>query len=89
MVWFVFREDYYAKAPEPQDPTDSDPPRRARQVERAGASKMERITGLAELIIAKQRHGATGKVRLRFEARITKFSDLAPEDMRDNQYDNE
>ncbi|EJU10581.1 replicative DNA helicase, partial [Sphingomonas sp. LH128] len=24
----------------------------------------------------------TGKVRLRFEARITKFSDLAPDDMR-------
>jgi replicative DNA helicase len=29
----------------------------------------------AELIIAKQRHGATGKVRLKFESNITKFSD--------------
>ena len=38
---------------------------------------MERVYGLAELIIAKQRHGATGKVRLRFEPKITKFSDLA------------
>ena len=89
MVWFVFREDYYAMATEPQ----ATPPIPIRQDVHAkwndGASKMERITGLSELIIAKQRHGATGKVRLRFEARITKFSDLAPEDMRDNQYDNE
>jgi replicative DNA helicase len=38
---------------------------------------MERVYGLAELIVAKQRHGATGKVRMRFEPRITRFSDLA------------
>jgi replicative DNA helicase len=38
---------------------------------------MDPVFGLAELIIAKQRHGSTGKVRLRFEAKITKFSDLA------------
>jgi replicative DNA helicase len=35
---------------------------------------------MLELIVAKQRHGATGKVRLRFEAKITKFSDLAEGD---------
>ena len=29
---------------------------------------MERVYGLAELIVAKQRHGATGKVKLKFEA---------------------
>ncbi|MEG8054225.1 DnaB-like helicase C-terminal domain-containing protein [Sphingomonas aerolata] len=38
---------------------------------------MERVYGLAELIIAKQRHGATGKVRMKFDPTITKFSDLA------------
>jgi replicative DNA helicase len=38
---------------------------------------MERVDGLAELIIAKQRHGATGKVRMKFDPTITKFSDLA------------
>ena len=41
---------------------------------------MERVYGLAELIVAKQRHGATGKVRLRFEPRITRFSDLAEDE---------
>jgi replicative DNA helicase len=36
---------------------------------------MNRVYGLAEMIIAKQRHGATGKVKLKFEAKITRFSD--------------
>jgi replicative DNA helicase len=36
---------------------------------------MARAYGLAELIVAKQRHGATGKVKLKFESRITRFSD--------------
>ena len=33
-----------------------------------------------ELIVAKQRHGATGKVRMRFDSRVTKFSDPIDED---------
>ena len=41
--------------------------------------EMNRAYGLAELIVAKQRHGSTGKVRLRFESKITKFSDYAEE----------
>jgi replicative DNA helicase len=81
MVWFVYREDYYVKATEPKYPSDTDGPDVKDKWE-TWHRKMEEITGLSELIIAKQRHGATGKVRLRFEARITKFSDLAPDDMR-------
>ncbi|MFC6622379.1 replicative DNA helicase [Novosphingobium panipatense] len=81
MVWFVFREDYYVKATEPKFPSDTDGPDVKDKWE-TWRARMEEVTGLSELIIAKQRHGATGKVRLRFEARITKFSDLAPDDMR-------
>ena len=40
---------------------------------------MERVYGLAELIVAKQRHGSTGKVKLKFEAKITRFSDCIDE----------
>jgi replicative DNA helicase len=40
---------------------------------------MQRVAGMSELIIAKQRHGATGKVRLKFESKITRFSDYADE----------
>ena len=85
MVWFVFREDYYHKATEPKYPTETDPPDVHAKFE-VWREKMEQITGLSELIVAKQRHGATGKVRLRFEARITRFSDLA-EDSYANAYD--
>jgi replicative DNA helicase len=75
MVWFVFREDYYIAAKEPKQPTDGDDAK-IHDEHTKWMSDMERVHGLAELIIAKQRHGATGKVRLRFESRITRFSDL-------------
>jgi len=48
---------------------------------------MERIFGVAELIVAKQRHGSTGRVRMKFEAKITRFSDLADDQYADAGYD--
>ena len=86
MVWFIFREDYYVASREPKRPVESDDTR-THEAHAAWASEMERVFGLAELIVAKQRHGATGKVRLRFEPRITRFSDLAEEDRRTSDYD--
>ena len=85
MVWFVFREDYYVLSREPKQPVDNDDAK-THDAHSAWAAEMERVHGLAELIIAKQRHGATGKVRMRFEARITRFSDLAPEEMGNSAY---
>lgn len=81
MVWFVYREDYYVASREPKQPVGSDDPK-IHDMHNAWAQEMERVHGLAELIIAKQRHGATGKVRLRFESRITRFTDLAEDDIR-------
>ncbi|PZU61082.1 MAG: replicative DNA helicase [Sphingobium sp.] len=69
MVWFVFREDYYEAAKEPKPDDEA--------AYAAWTEKMEKIYGLAELIVAKQRHGATGRIRMKFDARITRFSDLA------------
>ncbi len=70
MVWFVYRGDYYLAAKKPEE----DSPEFA-----AWFEEMSRIHGRADLIVAKQRHGATGTVRMRFESRITKFSDPADE----------
>jgi len=86
MVWFIYREDYYVAAKEPKRPSENDDAKTHEQ-HSAWAAEMERVYGLAELIVAKQRHGATGKVRLRFEPRITKFSDLADDDRAASRYD--
>ena len=71
MVWFVYRGDYYLGAKKP----DEDSPDFAPWLE-----EMNRIHGRADLIVAKQRHGATGTVRMRFDSRITKFSDAIESD---------
>ncbi len=86
MVWFVFREDYYIQNKEPQRPSDGDDAK-THDLHAKWAEEMERVYGLAELIVAKQRHGSTGKVRMRFEARITRFSDLADDALGAHSYD--
>ena len=75
MVWFVFREDYYVAAREPKHGAEGDA--KATEDYEKWRQEMERVFGIAELIVAKQRHGSTGKVRMKFEAKITRFSDLA------------
>jgi len=79
IVLFIYREDYYLKASEVEMPT---PEEAAGNLERVGKyeewkSKYEAVAGRAELIVAKQRHGSTGIVRVRFEGRTTRFSDPA------------
>ena len=68
MVWFVYRGDYYLASKKPDD----DHPDIAQWRE-----EMDRIYGRADLIVAKQRHGSTGTVRMKFDSRITKFTDAA------------
>ena len=78
MVWFVYREEYYVQSREPKRPGDGDDAKTF-EAHDQWARDMEHVFGLCELIVAKQRHGATGKVKLKFESRYTKFSDLADE----------
>jgi replicative DNA helicase len=66
IVLFIYREDYYLAAKQPGD----DHPEFA-----AWQEEMARAYGKAEVIVAKQRHGSTGKVRLKFDSKITKFTD--------------
>ena len=76
IVMFVYREDYYVASREPKRPMEGDDGKIFDAYEQ-WARDMERVHGMAELIVAKQRHGATGKVKMKFDARITKFSDAA------------
>jgi len=76
IVMFVYREEYYVAAHEPKKGEDGDDPK-IHDAYAKWAQEMSGVEGIAELIIGKQRHGATGKVKLRFEARSTRFKDLA------------
>ena len=81
IVLFIYREDYYVKGVEVEMPTPdeaaSNPERRQKYED--WDAKYQAVKGKAEIIVAKQRHGSTGIVRVRFDGRITKFSDAADE----------
>lgn len=75
IVMFVYREEYYVQSREPKRP-DANDDAKTHDDHAKWAADMEKVFGTCELIIAKQRHGSTGKVNLKFEAKITRFSDL-------------
>jgi replicative DNA helicase len=78
IVLFVYREEYYVQSREPKRP-DANSDAKTHEDHDKWAAEMAGVFGLSELIVAKQRHGSTGKVKLRFEAQITRFSDYIDE----------
>ncbi len=68
VVMFVFREEYYVERLKPSEGT----------AEFADwQTKMMQVSGKAEVIIGKQRHGPVGMVPLAFENQFTRFTNLA------------
>ncbi|MBC7987194.1 MAG: replicative DNA helicase [Sphingomonadaceae bacterium] len=81
IVLFVYREDYYHAFSEP--PFVSAESSEAEKLKRSEWEKKNaEIAGRATLIVAKNRHGATGNVTLHFDREFTRFSDMAFEDQR-------
>ena len=70
VVMFIFREEYYVSRREPREDTPE---------HHAWQEEMDKVHNLAEVIVAKQRHGPTGKAMLHFNAMLTKFGNLAKE----------
>jgi replicative DNA helicase len=68
VVMFVFREEYYVERSKPAEGTAEF---------QTWMEKMQQVSGKAEVIIGKQRHGPVGTVTLAFEGAYTRFSDLA------------
>jgi replicative DNA helicase len=70
VVMFVFREEYYVERLKPSEADQKFP---------EWQQKMMQVSGKAEVIIGKQRHGPVGTVQLAFEAQFTRFGNLARE----------
>lgn len=68
VVMFVYREEYYEERQQPKENTDK---------HLMWQKRMMEIHNKAEVIIAKQRHGPIGTIKLFFDGRFTKFGNLA------------
>lgn len=67
VVMFIHREEYYLSRAEPQKGTDN---------HRRWQESMDDSRNIAECIIAKQRHGPIGTVKMHFDSNHTRFTDL-------------
>ncbi len=76
VVMFVYREQYYHERAEPTRRPDENDDRFNDRIEK-WAERGEKIRNIAEVIIAKQRHGPIGAVKLLFDGTFTKFDNLA------------
>lgn len=77
VVLFVYREEYYTQNKEPRRSPEEEAADIRNEEYLAWEEEMSKVRGTADVIIAKQRHGPTGTVKLSFTAQYTRFSDLA------------
>ncbi len=69
VVMFVYREEYYLSRAEPEPGSEK---------HLKWQEACERAHNIGECIIAKQRHGPIGTVKMHFNPNLTRFSDLDP-----------
>jgi replicative DNA helicase len=72
---FVYRDEYYLEQHAPK-PMSYDTQEKFQAQLDKWQRDMEAAHNKAELILAKQRHGPTGKIDLFFEAEFTRFADI-------------
>ncbi|MBV1916565.1 MAG: replicative DNA helicase [Sphingomonadaceae bacterium] len=86
MVWFIFREEYYHNASRPDTPDETSTPDAVAKYNEWEQRHIS-VVNKATVMIAKQRHGSTGNIQLRFESEFTKFTDLAEGERQDYGYE--
>ncbi len=83
VVMFVYRQSYYEERAEPRKTSmETDEKFHNRYLE--WQETLEKVQNTADVIIAKQRHGPIGNIKLHFEPSLTKFSDLAEDYRKDD-----
>jgi replicative DNA helicase len=76
VVMFVYREQYYLERAEPNRRPDEADDKFNDRYQR-WQQRLGEVHNTGEVIIAKQRHGPIGTVRLQFDGQFTKFGNLA------------
>jgi replicative DNA helicase len=76
-VLFIYRDEYYLQQRAPKQIAFESEAKYQEALEK-WQRDMDRVYNKAELFIAKQRHGPTGKIDLFFESEFTRFADLDP-----------
>jgi replicative DNA helicase len=80
VVMFVYRDEYYQERSEPrQRPDESD--ERFQERYQIWQKRYEASLGIADVIIAKQRNGPIGSIRLSFDASRGRFSNFEYRDL--------
>ena len=74
VVMFIFREEYYLSRQPSRHSDETEDKYNERYTE--WQKRLEPVHGLSEIIIAKQRHGPIGDVKLHFDAETTKFDNF-------------
>ena len=77
VVMFIYREDYYLSRKEPDPGTEAYD---------KWQQDMDRVHNLAEVIIAKQRHGPTDRVKMFFDGEFTRFRDYVSDSGEDDGF---
>ena len=76
VVMFIYRQEYYEERAEPKSSgTESSVSFHEKYLK--WQQNLKNCKNLADVIVAKQRHGPIGTLQLQFEAKFTKFSNLA------------
>jgi replicative DNA helicase len=80
VVMFIYREEYYLRNEPGRHSNESDD--RFNERYTSWQQRLEKVYNIADVIIAKQRHGPVGTVQLFFDGKFTRFADLD----KDRQY---
>ena len=75
VVTFIFREAYYLERAEPVQRQEETPEKYGERLHK-WENHLNEVRHHSELIIAKQRHGPTGTIKLYFDGMYTRFGDL-------------
>ncbi len=75
VVMFIYRGEYYEVRRQPDEV--------GTEKYAEWQARMDKVSNITEVIIAKQRHGPIGKIKLRFDSALTKCVDYAEDHQND------